>query len=335
MTGRLYIDGNDIYTQFGMYVVQDGWKALVAMPPLKAVTANDWQEEDGIEADLENPVLNSREFQINFAVSSVYNRYNAFVEMLSDGAYHEFDCAILSRKYTLRMVAQPRLDYAETLGFVAIKFADDFPLKGYKYKSPSCRMIPANDYKFDGHCFTDYGARVLQGSLSEVMKLPDVKKNLLRNIKTLSGATYDDKQVTFKSKDVKLKFLMRAESLEELWQNYDALLYDLTRPEERSLWVNQVEQSFPFFYKSCTVTRFFPKDKIWLEFTLTLTFTRSFRIGEDDVLLASEDNILIITENGVYAVDLMPDKFSYPPMRFVNDKQTIRLMANGNIRFND
>ena len=66
MSGKLYIDGYDVYKQYGVYVTDGGWNTLVAMPPLKDVEKNDWQDEDGIEADLSNPVLNTREVSITF-----------------------------------------------------------------------------------------------------------------------------------------------------------------------------------------------------------------------------------------------------------------------------
>ena len=57
LTGRLYIDGHDAYKKWGVYVVSGGWNELVAFPPLKSVESNDWQEEDGIEADASGGVL--------------------------------------------------------------------------------------------------------------------------------------------------------------------------------------------------------------------------------------------------------------------------------------
>ena len=67
---------------------------------------------------------------------------------------------------------------------------------------------------------------------------------------------------------------MRADTLDELWRNYDALLYDLTRPNERKLRVKDLGKEFSFCYKSCQVTEFYPTDKIWLQFALTVTFTK-------------------------------------------------------------
>lgn len=335
MTGRLYIDGHDAYLQWGVYVVLGGWNEAIAYAPLKAVEYNDWQEEDGIEADLSDPKLNTKEISLNFAYAGLYSRLIEFVNLLADGAYHEFNCAHIRRKFTLRMTQMPNLDHAATLGFVSIKFSNDFPLKGYSYREPSSSVTRAEDYLIDGVPFTDYGCRILKGSLSEVMKSAAVKQNLLRNIATLPGAIYDGAVVTFKSKDVKLNCLMRADTLDELWRNYDALLFDLIRPDERLLEVSELEQTFPCFYKSASVSEFYPEDKIWLAFTITLTFTHSFRLEGDDYVLASEDGIIIFTEDGENAIEMLPDRFRYPSLRFVNDRATLRLTGSGTLRFNN
>lgn len=303
LTGRLYIDGKDVYAQYGVYVVSGGWNEVLSYPPLKTPDANDWQEEDGIEADLTDPQLNTKEVSIRFAYSGPYNRFLTFIDVLSDGAYHDFNCSSIGRRFTLRMTQMPNLNMVHTLGFITIKFSNDFPLKGYTYKAPESGMMRVDDYLIDGAPFTDYGCRILQGSLAEVIKTPAVKQNLLRNIASQPGAIYDGHRVTFKSKDVKLKCLMRADSLDELWRNYDALLFDLIRPDERLLEVSELEQTFPCYYKSANVTDFYPEDKIWLAFTLTLTFTHSFRL-DSDFVLATENGVIISTEDDANAIKI-------------------------------
>ena len=142
-------------------------------------------------------------------------------------------------------------------------------------------------------------------------------------------------RVYYKAKDVKLNCLMRAETLTELWRNYDALLHDLIQPNERTLSVKELEQDFPFCYKSCQVTEFYPDGRIWLKFTLTLTFTRDFRINEDGTILVCEDGTPVVTEDGVYFIDLLLDRYGFDSVRFVNDRQTLRLTADGSFRFNN
>lgn len=309
MTGRLYIDGKDAYKQWGVFVVSGGWNELLAYPALKTVDSNDWQEEDGIEADLDNPRLNTKEASLKIAYSGLFSRFIEFVTLLADRGYHDFNCASIGRRFTLRLTQMPNLDAYKSLGFITLKLADDFPLRDYTYQAPESSIFSSDDYLIDGKAFTDYGCRILQGSLSEIMKTANVKTSLIRNINILPGAEYDDDaKITFKSKDVKLKCLMRAATLAELWRNYDALLYDLIRPEERMLEVSELEQTFPCYYKSASVSQFFPDDKIWLEFTLTLTFTHSFRLQGDDF---------------------------YPSLRFINDTTALRLTGSGALRFNN
>ena len=146
MSGKLFVDGKDVYKQFGIYVPDGGWSSLIAFPPLKTCEQNDWQEEDGVEIDLSEPVLNIREVSLTFAISDVFSRYNDFIELLSDGSYHVFDCAVIGRRFTLRLVSQSNREYAVTFGRETLKFADDFPVPDYAYKAPSSRSTNKKSY---------------------------------------------------------------------------------------------------------------------------------------------------------------------------------------------
>lgn len=303
MSGRFYIDGKDAFTEYGIYVQEGGYNELVAFPPLKAVTSNDWQEEDGIEPDLSEPTLNTKEFSLKIVLSGMDYRWGGFIERLSDKAYHTFDFREIGRTYRLRLVSNPNTDLATLLGFITVKLADDFPLDGYTYKEPESTVPGSDYYELDGKPFSDYGVRVLEGTLNEIEKSPNVKTSLLRNINKLNGALYDGEKVTYKAKDVKINCLMQAASLTELWRNYNALLYDLVRPEQRLLYSDETGYEYPCHYKSCSVSEFYGSDKIWLKFTITLCFI-SFRLEDDEFVLATETRDLVVTEDGEFAIDL-------------------------------
>lgn len=300
MGGRLYIDGRDVYTEFGVYVVEGGWNELLSYPPLKPVVYNDWQEEDGIEVDLSDPILDSQEVFIKIAISEYNNCFESLIKLLSDRAYHIFDCAYIQRRYKLRLIEIPSLTTTESFGIFTLKLANDFPLMDYTYLPPFSGLSQNEDYGFDGALFSDYGVYILKGVGDELGKTSSVKMNLLRNINTEATCLYDDNRVTFKSKEVNLDCLMRADSLNALWRNYDALLFDLTRPAERLLEIEGEE--YPFYYKSCRVSEFYPTDKIWLQFTLTIVFTTNVRVVAGDFILASESQVVITTENGDFAI---------------------------------
>lgn len=391
LTNRLLIDGNDVWLQYGVYIVQGGWNDLIAMPPMKDVESNDWHEYDGVEADLSAPVLNSREVSIKFAVSGVFSRFVAFMTMLSDGAYHDFNCVSIGRQYRLRLVSESSRNILRPLETTTLRFADDFPtrqLPQFEVQTrtaqndiqPSVTTPPTTDYYLDGRPLTAYGAKVLQGSLAEVVKKPQVKKNLYRNIKSVGGAIYDGRDVRYQTKDIKLNILFRASSLTELWHNYDALLFNMTRPYEHVLLVTTSEECFYCSYKSCTVAEFYPDGQPWLKIRLTLTVysrvtsddieealgiippddeseaarTVRQRVAasvtadnvvlpfqtqeeiDDSMLLSSEDGIIVFKDDDdSFAISIYPDRFNYPSLRLVNNRQTLCLTSDNLLRFNN
>ncbi len=171
-------------------------------------------------------------------------------------------------------------------------------------------------YEIDDKDLSDYGVVVLQGSNAEILKAPTVKKNLLQNFKRQDGAIYDGEVVKFQTKEVSLKCLMRAGTVELFWRNHDALLHDLTRlsakvddegyeysDAERIFYCDEWSESYPCYYKSCQTNDFMLNNGVWWEFTLKLVFT-SFRIGETEFLLSSEAGEFIITEDGEFYIDL-------------------------------
>lgn len=281
MIGHLYIDGHDVQIRFGLSLLKGGHNELVAFPPMKAVEANDWQEYDGIEPDLSEPMLDTKSLSVRFGVRRDMQGLGAFVQYLSDGAYHDFYFGLMKRHYKLRLVSHSDLSWIPKLGFATFKFADDFPNTSSWseiMQEPGCSATKG-EYSLDGRSLTAYGVRILKGTLAAVDKTPEVKQNLLRSIKTVPGVEYDQKRVTYKSKDVQLKCLMRADTVEDFWRKHDALLYDLILPGERRLYVRARDREYSCYYKSCKTVEFIPVGRIWWKFTLTLVFTDYRPIG--------------------------------------------------------
>ena len=268
MTGQLLIDGVDAYTSFGVYVERQGWNGLLSFPPLKEPDKNEWQEYDGREVDLSDPVLNTREIQMSLACQG--SGYTSFLSALGGGkAYHIVTA--LGRQFKLRLVQQPSLTMAEanTLSKLTLKFADDFPLDRSKatYVAPNGSVIWTQGYTLGNRNLSEYGITVLSGTEAELRRSGDVKPNLLVNIGSAVGVRYDDDTVRYKSRDVRLNCLMRSASLTQMWRNLDALLFDLIRPGLRTL------NGLDCYYKSMAVSEFYPEGWPWLKFSLTFCMT--------------------------------------------------------------
>lgn len=303
MIGRFNIDGIDAYEQFGIFIADTGLVGLLQYPALKKVDSNDWPEEDGEEFDLSEPTLDTKTLQIKFA-SHKANRVGAFIEKISDKSYHDFEIPAIKQMFRFRLTDQQSLALYSRGETFTLQFADDYPLRGYTYLAPQSTMNRVSGYEIDGVDLGQYGVSILEGSLAEVEKSPAVKQNLMQNLQRESGAIYDGEFVVFKAKDVKLKCALRATTAEEFWRNYKALLFDLTRAEERQLYVDKTGYEYPCYYKSCTTSKFLPmRGRIWWVFDLTLVFT-SFRVSGEEYLLASENGMLIITEDGQSAINL-------------------------------
>ena len=282
-TARIIVDGVDTFARFGVFALETGLNDLLAYPPLKPVEANDWHEQEGIDADLSAPRLNGREVTIKVGATGELGapqtiaKIEAFLAFLRQSVYRVFRFQFLGgREYTLRLVGEPNLTIAQALGFVTLKFADDYPLKDYTYRAPTSGVPKSYDYSIDRWTLTDYGARVTEGTLAEFARRADVKVGLTRNIATAHGVIGDARgAVRQKSKEVKMRLHFRSETFAELWHNYDALLYDLTRPGARTIRVRDLgNRDYQAYYKSAQVTAFFPDDRPWLDTTITLVILR-------------------------------------------------------------
>ena len=313
---QLYIDGVDAYEQFGVFVTKGSYGNLISFPPSKPLDCNDWPEEDGQEFDFSVMALSTSEVSIELAFSNQW-RFGNLVDLLADKGYHDFRFAELGRTYRLRLSSQNGFEVYRGLNIAKFTFTNDFPHESdYVYSAPVNVISLPKGYEIDEKDLSDYGVLILKGSDAEIRKSPTVKKNLLQDFKRQDGAVYDGDKVVFQTKEVGLKCLMRAPDMESFWRNRDALLHDLTRQSpkidaegytysdtERSLYYDEWNESYPCYYKNCQTNELNLVDGVWWQFTLTLVFT-SFRLYDTDYLLASEGGELIMTEDGMFYIDI-------------------------------
>lgn len=269
MIHNVTIDGTDIRQQYNVLLEQGAYKELVEWPAMKSVGGNDWQEMDGYEPDLSNPVLESRTVTLRFILKGSVSDIDAFYHFLGSSPTHVFSFTGIGRTLTLRLESMPSVQYAHTFHILHVRFAADIPLEGYTYVAPSSSLAEKRDYVIDGNPMSDYGVRVLQGTVSSVIKGAEVKPLLIRKSSVISGAKYDENPtlndadgsfgegyesvgssvegvsgtwkrsttrgtVTYKGRDITLRCLLKTSTTSEAWRNYDALLYDLTKAGSNS-----------------------------------------------------------------------------------------------------
>ena len=272
---RLFFGRADVWDVTYASTAFGGFDELIAFPPLKTPPANDWHEERGFDPDLSAPVLDTREVTLRLSATDTGD-YTNTLQLLARTPVIDVRAPSIGRSWSLRFIAPTGGANASTFG---LKCADDTPMQGYTYQPPNAEKerewILSTSRRDDfvitespKRSFADYGARVLGDVVDEMERRNEVKTGLLRKFSTKPGAFYD-KGALFNEKggDRSVQLLMRADTLAELWRNYDALLFDLIRPGARRY------KDAPFYYSSCRVDKFIPDEpRPWLQFTLTLTF---------------------------------------------------------------
>ena len=299
MIGAFYIDDIDIYARYGVVITSGGYNDLLCFPALKEPDANDWPEEDGVEVDLDMPVLEAKEVTISFA--SDHPDFRDFINDMGQPGYRTLRITELDRKWQLRLLSLPTYkDYGRATSF-SLRFADDFPDRTAKYPQPSGSgiVLPESEYQIDKTSFSRYGIEVI-GGWDDLQKLPTVKKNLTRTFSTSDGQLYDVGKLVYNSKETTLKCCLYASSMAKFWECYTAFFNDLIQPQERSFYWGRTEEQYPCYYKKSSGFNVVSlSNPVAVEFNLTLVFTM-FRINETHYILVTENGKRLVTENGLY-----------------------------------
>jgi len=295
--GMMLVDGEDAYSEYGIFVQQYGYKALIQQPSFKKLTSTEWLEYDGEEVNLTAPVLDTKSFSISFCMMN--KRYaEDFFDLLSNGAYHTFYFADLKRSYKLRMTSNGTFSSCIKMGNLALTFSqDDCSIPEAEPLDFGASSVKQYGYEIDEIDLSQFGANVLDGTDDNIRKAPSVRANLSVSTADKNGVVYDDANVFFKTKDVTLKLLIRAENIDEFWARWDALFCALMQPEARRFYFNDTTSEYECYYKSNSVTKFdiLRNKHVWCEFSIVLTFTSS-RPASSYMLLATEDDDWVITE---------------------------------------
>lgn len=325
--GTLTIDGEDIFTKYGVVVSDGGLASLVQWPSLKEVESNDWFEEDGLEADLSAPRLASRDVEIPLSLVRG-NDILGLLAMLGSRTFHEVYSPDLGMTFRLRYVSCGSVSTVNgDVGTASVTMADDFPLWNFTRNGLASTSVPACGIIIDLRDLSAYGVRVLQGTVDSFRQAAESKTPLTRDIAARDGLitdgvtgggltvekgpSYDNPAMRKRSRSVTVKCLMSRMTAAAFAKNWRTLLYDLTRPDGRTVTVAALERSFRCYYSSCSVERFYSATGgLWCEFTLTIVITGGFRLDDEDMILATEDGIAVYTEDDEYAINVRQNRFA-------------------------
>lgn len=293
MEGRLYIDGIDAFKAWGAFIFEGGWNELIAYPPLKPPRTNEWQEWDGIEVELTAPRLAPRKASLRVGVTGKGADPFELLHYLINPPRHSLRSELLNRAWRLRIEGVKALVTTGDCTAMTLSVVEDNPLP-VAYRRPTRTERQGETLWIDGVPLSAFGARALQGTADELQRYGTLRSWLTQEFAGIAGQTADTTLAPpLKAREATIPILFRAGSMEELWKNYDALLFALLQSGERTLYYSYVEEEYKVYYTSAKVVEFFPDSAPWLRINLTLTIIDGGRTNNMGRILATEDGTAV------------------------------------------
>lgn len=259
------INNTDIQT-LHTKLVEGSLASLLSYPALKSLNKNDWAEESGTEYDLSAPQLSAKEITIQLLLPE--SLYPNLVTLLSVRAYADYTFDFINLTYRLRLVGLSKAQVSGGYVTADIRLSDDFPLQGYTYQAPTLTAHHVEAY-IDGKNLTLYGITLLEGTQQELITAGNAKTPYTAQNSTMSGLIAADVPIYFQERTATLKCFMYL-PITDFIKGYFALLYDLVRPDERTL--SYQGKSYKCIYKDGKITELYIDDPlIWIKFDLQLT----------------------------------------------------------------
>lgn len=258
------INGTDIQTLHAK-LVEGSFASLLSYPALKSLNKNDWAEESGTEYDLSAPQLSAKEITLQLLLPE--SLYPNLVTLLSASAYANYTFDFINLTYQLRLISLNKTQVIGGYVTADIRLSDDFPLQGYTYQAPTLTAHHVEAY-IDGKNLTQYGITLLEGTQQELITAGNAKTPYTAQNSTMSGLIAADVPIYFQERTATLKCFIYL-PITDFIKGYFALLYDLVRPDERTL--SYQGKSYKCIYKDGKITELYIDDHlIWVKFDLQL-----------------------------------------------------------------
>ena len=247
-------------------LVEGSLASLLSYPALKSLNKNDWAEESSSEYDLSALQLSAKEITLQLLLPE--SLYPNLVTLLSVHAYANYTFDFINLTYRLRLIGLSKTQVSGGYVTADIRLSDDLPLQGYTYQAPTLTTHNVEAY-IDSKNLTQYGITLLEGTQQELITAGNAKTPYTAQNSTMSGLIAADVPIYFQERTATLKCFMYL-PITDFIKGYFALLYDLVRPEERTL--NYQGKSYKCIYKDGKITELYIDDPlIWIKFDLQLT----------------------------------------------------------------
>jgi hypothetical protein len=313
--GSVIIDGVDI-DDLGMFITRGGDNDFLPFPGRKEPEANDWHELDGIDVDLVEVYFKERTVTVRFYIrhdlAAMFKYHlNAFYKLLARPGYRRLYSREFDRTFTLRYLSCRELEVKGGFyrgggkrAWIDVEFVMDDPLQlftGPAIVEPAGGWPSPSFVKVNGRDLAGYGI-IVNACYDTVLRLPAVKSPLARSLERRDGLlVYLSTATTLEKKQVTIECTMRASGREGFYHNYKALFDLLTAPG--ALAVETYHSTARCYYSGMTgFEKLQPFGRgVSVKFNLVLV---QVEMKLFDYLLASEEGLFIVTEEGQYLINM-------------------------------
>lgn len=268
ITGRVIIDGVDVKSTYGAYVVDGGLVDVPCIPSMKSPDINDWYEHNGIEADLESPRCESAGYDVVFMMNGTLEQLESFMSFLRSSRHHSFEFQDIQRTVRLRLVSAHASGISVGLFKITLVLSDDAPLKNLHYNEINASS-KATGLLLDGKDLCSYFL-LLNGSVDDLFPEMKLKENKLHESDYTNGEIHSEGVATYERDDISFTAIMRSKSINSFWKLRDNLAIDLFKTGERT--ISYKGRTMRAYYKDCRSVSFSYYSTIWWTFVLTFGY---------------------------------------------------------------
>lgn len=306
--GRCIINGTDIST-LGMFIERNGSNDFLSFPDRRTPDYNDWAEHDGLDVDLTDLSFDAKKVTVNYVLiaqdETLFKQcLNSFETLHKTSDYLNIYVAEFNKTFQLRFTGFSK--YEQNSGFttpgkktakISVDYIMDDPLQVYTTAVGvpiSSRAMSAH-VSINSYDLSRFGI-VVRNVYSSAMIPRSGKAVLERKFDNISGLIADTEEPKAKPRQVEIQCTMLANTLAELMTNMSALWANMNILTPIRLRINDSGMFCYYTKMSRMVKQTAFRRNIRLGFSLHLQEFTEMQLMR---LLASQDNRLISTENGI------------------------------------
>ncbi len=246
------IDNIDIKQVYGATILVGSYESLLQYPKLKEPLKNDWAEYDGLEVDLESPVLDKKKVVLNIHCNN--ENIDALLNFLILKTYRVYHFDDLGLSVKLRFKGISDIQKVQGRSWFKLKLVNDSPLQNYDEQTVNLNAYDTG-YLLDGINLKTYGIVSLEGTNLE--RTNEVKKKLEIKSKFLPGVKVSEQAGKKKAYKATLKLFIH-KNTDDFIKGYYKFLHDLSQPNERVL--TAYGKEYKFYYQSSKINHFNLRD---------------------------------------------------------------------------